>query len=49
MQEIADLLLRHRIKRVPIVRDGSLVGIVSRADLICALARAPEAFSGERE
>jgi CBS-domain-containing membrane protein len=36
--EIATLLERHRIKRVPIVRDGRLVGIVSRTNLIQALA-----------
>jgi CBS domain-containing protein len=44
--EIATLLERHRIKRVPIVAAGRLVGIVSRANLIQALAtfrrRAPE-------
>jgi len=37
-EEIADRLLRYHIKRVPIVRDGRLVGIVSRANLITALA-----------
>jgi len=36
--DIATLLERHRIKRVPIVRDGKIVGIVSRANLIQALA-----------
>lgn len=36
--EIASLLERHRIKRVPIVQNGKLVGIVSRANLIQALA-----------
>jgi CBS domain-containing protein len=36
--EIAGLLERHSIKRVPIVADGALVGIVSRANLIQALA-----------
>ncbi|MFL9825770.1 CBS domain-containing protein [Rhodoplanes sp. SY1] len=36
--EIASLLERHRIKRVPIVKDGRLVGIVSRANLLHALA-----------
>ncbi|SRR5579871_445814 len=36
--DIAALLERHRIKRVPIVKDGMLVGIVSRANLIQALA-----------
>jgi CBS domain-containing protein len=34
---IADLMSKHRIKRVPILRDGKLVGIVSRADLVRAL------------
>ncbi|WP_428662406.1 CBS domain-containing protein [Reyranella sp.] len=36
--EIAALLEKHRIKRVPVLRDGKLVGIVSRANLIQALA-----------
>ena len=36
--EIARLLIAHRIKRVPVVRDGRIVGIVSRADLVQALA-----------
>lgn len=36
--EIASLLERHRIKRVPILRGGKLVGIVSRSNLIQALA-----------
>jgi CBS domain-containing protein len=32
--EIAELLSSYRIKRVPVVRDGRIVGIVSRADLV---------------
>jgi len=36
--EVATLLEKHRIKRVPILRDGKLVGIVSRSNLIQALA-----------
>jgi CBS domain-containing protein len=39
--EIAELLTTHRIKRVPVVRDGRIVGIVSRADLVRALAARP--------
>lgn len=38
LHEIAALLERKMIKRVPIVADGRLVGIVSRANLIQALA-----------
>jgi CBS domain-containing protein len=37
VEEIAALLERKRIKRVPVVRDGVLVGIVSRADLLHGL------------
>jgi CBS-domain-containing membrane protein len=36
--EIATLLEKHRIKRVPIINDGKLVGIVSRSNLIQAMA-----------
>ena len=36
--KIAELLERNRIKRVPITRDGKIVGIVSRANLLQALA-----------
>jgi CBS domain-containing protein len=44
--EIATLLERHRIKRVPILRSGKLVGIVSRSNLIQALASAKASTSG---
>ncbi len=36
--EIAEMMEKHKIKRVPILRDGKVVGIVSRADIIRALA-----------
>lgn len=36
--EIATVLERYRIKRLPILRKGKLVGIVSRSNLIQALA-----------
>ena len=38
--EIATLLETKRIKRVPVVKDGKLVGIISRANLVRALAAA---------
>jgi CBS domain-containing protein len=36
--EIAELMETKRVKRVPVVRDGKIVGIVSRADLLQVLA-----------
>jgi len=53
-KEIARLLATHRIKRVPVVREGRVVGIVSRADVLRALAgeqaelRSPEPLSRAR-
>ncbi len=38
LAEIATLLERNRIKRVPIIEQGKIVGIVSRANLVQALA-----------
>jgi CBS domain-containing protein len=40
LSEIAALLESKRIKRVPVLRDGRVVGIVSRANLVQALASA---------
>jgi CBS domain-containing protein len=36
--EIAELMETQRIKRVPVLHDGKLVGIVSRSDLLRVLA-----------
>jgi signal-transduction protein with cAMP-binding, CBS, and nucleotidyltransferase domain len=47
LSEIADLMSKHRIKRVPILTDGKLVGIVSRADVVRALAGLPGASTGQ--
>src|SRR4029079_19153384 len=33
-----ELLEKHGIKRLPVIENGELVGIASRADLICAFA-----------
>src|SRR5262249_54970103 len=38
LNEIAELLERHHIKRVPVLSGGKLVGIVSRANLLHGLA-----------
>ena len=34
LSQVAQLLGAHRIKRLPVLRDAQLVGIVSRADLL---------------
>lgn len=39
LDEIVELMERHRIKRVPVLDGDKLIGIVSRADFLRALAR----------
>lgn len=47
LKEIANLMQRRGIKRVPIVRDGKVIGIVSRANLLQGLlAREPNPANG---
>ncbi|HEX2198733.1 MAG TPA: CBS domain-containing protein [Burkholderiales bacterium] len=41
--EVATVLERRAVKRVPVVEAGRLAGIVSRANLVQALARTPQA------
>ncbi len=38
LTKVAQLLGEHRIKRVPVIEAGKMVGIVSRADLLRAMA-----------
>jgi CBS domain-containing protein len=40
LAEMAAVMETNRIKRVPVMRDGKLVGIISRANLVRALAAA---------
>ena len=40
LDEVVRVLERNRIKRVPVVQDGKLLGIVSRANLLHVLASA---------
>jgi CBS-domain-containing membrane protein len=42
LDEIVRLMESRRIKRIPVMRDGKLVGIVTRADLLRALASVAE-------
>jgi CBS domain-containing protein len=39
LQRVADVLDTHRIKRVPVMGSGKLVGIITRGDLVRALTR----------
>jgi len=45
--DVVDLMERHGFKRLPVVREGLVVGIVSQTDLVRALARRLPAQPGE--
>lgn len=50
LDQAVDLMERHRIKRLPVMRDGRLVGMVTRANLMHALvslATQPKAPPGD--
>lgn len=47
IESAALILDQHRIRRVPVVADGQLLGILSRGDLIKALAKAPARAGGQ--
>jgi CBS domain-containing protein len=50
VEEIAQLFAKHKVKRAPVVRDGRLVGLVSRADLLQVIARSkPPVIAGGDE
>ena len=38
VEDIARLMTTHRIKRLPVMRGQDVVGIVSRADIVSAIA-----------
>jgi len=46
-RELGHLMTRHAINRVPIVEDGRVIGIVTRADLLRTLARPDDAITAE--
>ena len=39
LEDVASTMTRHRVKRVPVVQDGLLAGIISRADIVRWVAR----------
>jgi CBS domain-containing protein len=45
--DIARIMGQHKIKRLPVMRDGKLVGIVTRADLLKILAGSAPSREGE--
>jgi len=45
LEELIDLMTSRKIKRVPVVDDGDLVGIVARSDVMRAVLRALPASS----
>jgi len=47
LREIAGLMARHGINRVPIVRNGHVLGIVTRADVLKAFATSDQSLRAE--
>lgn len=41
VDRIADLCIVHRVRRVPVMRDGRLIGVIARRDVLRALVEEP--------
>jgi CBS domain-containing protein len=39
LADAVDLMLQHKVKRLPVIRQGRLVGIISRKDILKAYAQ----------
>jgi CBS domain-containing protein len=48
LSDVADILDNQRIKRVPVVREGRLVGIITRSDLVRALSQVQPSKAGKK-
>jgi len=47
IEHVAKIIEDKKIRRVPVLRDGKLVGVVSRSDLIRALLSAPGSLAAD--
>jgi CBS domain-containing protein len=47
VSEAARVMVERGVNRLPVVKDGQLVGIVTRADLVKAFVRSDEEIAGE--
>jgi CBS domain-containing protein len=41
ISRVADLCIVHRVRRVPVLQDGRLVGVIARRDVLRALVESP--------
>src|SRR5262249_48926235 len=46
--DVVQLMEKRRVKRLPVIQEGRLVGIVSRANLVRALVRSQARSAGSR-
>ena len=43
VSRVADLCIVHRVRRVPVIKDGRMVGLIARRDVLRALVESPTA------
>ena len=43
ISRVADLCIVHRVRRVPVLKDGRMVGVIARRDVLRALVDSPMA------
>jgi CBS domain-containing protein len=41
ISRVADLCIVHRVRRLPVMKDGQLVGVIARRDVLRALTESP--------
>lgn len=41
VSRVADLCIVHRVRRVPVIKEGRVVGVIARRDVLRALVEAP--------